>query len=147
MDATHDQESLHLAHSFHAALYLALLSLSCHLRSTPILEQRLLLSNHEIPRDRSIQACQKQQNSKDQPTRRLSRSSWSYWVRPSDKLPSDEISHVSRSDTGEAAVGKSSCVMRFVQNDFQENKEPTIGAALSVFASRTRNWADASGTA
>ncbi len=38
--------------------------------------------------------------------------------------------------TGEAAVGKSSVVLRFVQNDFQENKEPTIGAAfltVSVF--------------
>ncbi len=37
---------------------------------------------------------------------------------------------------GEAAVGKSSVVLRFVQNDFQENKEPTIGAAfltVSVF--------------
>ncbi|GAC72854.1 GTPase Rab5/YPT51 [Moesziomyces antarcticus T-34] len=32
--------------------------------------------------------------------------------------------------TGEAAVGKSSVVLRFVQNDFQENKEPTIGAAF-----------------
>jgi len=31
---------------------------------------------------------------------------------------------------GEAAVGKSSVVLRFVQNDFQENKEPTIGAAF-----------------
>jgi len=31
---------------------------------------------------------------------------------------------------GEAAVGKSSVVMRFVQNDFSENKEPTIGAAF-----------------
>ncbi|GMM35860.1 Rab family GTPase [Saccharomycopsis crataegensis] len=30
---------------------------------------------------------------------------------------------------GEAAVGKSSLVLRFVSNDFQENKEPTIGAA------------------
>ncbi|TQS35467.1 hypothetical protein Golomagni_04111 [Golovinomyces magnicellulatus] len=30
---------------------------------------------------------------------------------------------------GEAAVGKSSIVLRFVNNDFQENKEPTIGAA------------------
>lgn len=30
---------------------------------------------------------------------------------------------------GEAAVGKSLLVLRFVLNDFQENKEPTIGAA------------------
>ncbi|KAF8922405.1 GTP-binding protein ypt5 [Mucidula mucida] len=31
---------------------------------------------------------------------------------------------------GEAAVGKSSVVLRFVSNDFQANKEPTIGAAF-----------------
>lgn len=31
---------------------------------------------------------------------------------------------------GEAAVGKSSLVIRFVSNDFQESKEPTIGAAF-----------------
>jgi len=31
---------------------------------------------------------------------------------------------------GEAAVGKSSIVMRFVNNEFQHNKEPTIGAAF-----------------
>ncbi|EPZ35237.1 vacuolar protein sorting-associated protein 21 [Rozella allomycis CSF55] len=31
---------------------------------------------------------------------------------------------------GEAAVGKSSLVLRFVNNDYQENKEPTIGAAF-----------------
>ncbi|EDO15242.1 hypothetical protein Kpol_1029p16 [Vanderwaltozyma polyspora DSM 70294] len=31
---------------------------------------------------------------------------------------------------GEAAVGKSSIVLRFVSNDFSENKEPTIGAAF-----------------
>ncbi|GAB7351264.1 hypothetical protein MBLNU459_g1686t1 [Dothideomycetes sp. NU459] len=31
---------------------------------------------------------------------------------------------------GEAAVGKSSLVLRFVNNDFQANKEPTIGAAF-----------------
>ncbi|VEU22573.1 DEKNAAC103679 [Brettanomyces naardenensis] len=31
---------------------------------------------------------------------------------------------------GEAAVGKSSLVLRFVSNDFEENKEPTIGAAF-----------------
>lgn len=32
--------------------------------------------------------------------------------------------------SGEAAVGKSSVVLRFVSNEFQENKEPTIGAAF-----------------
>ncbi|KXT06506.1 hypothetical protein AC578_6059 [Pseudocercospora eumusae] len=31
---------------------------------------------------------------------------------------------------GEAAVGKSSLVLRFVNDDFQPNKEPTIGAAF-----------------
>lgn len=31
---------------------------------------------------------------------------------------------------GEAAVGKSSVVLRFVNNEFQDNKEPTIGAAF-----------------
>jgi len=31
---------------------------------------------------------------------------------------------------GEAAVGKSSIVLRFVNNEFQSNKEPTIGAAF-----------------
>ncbi|KAF9240918.1 GTP-binding protein ypt5 [Melanogaster broomeanus] len=31
---------------------------------------------------------------------------------------------------GEAAVGKSSVVLRFVNNEFQANKEPTIGAAF-----------------
>jgi small GTP-binding protein len=31
---------------------------------------------------------------------------------------------------GEAAVGKSSVVLRFVSNEFQSNKEPTIGAAF-----------------
>lgn len=31
---------------------------------------------------------------------------------------------------GEAAVGKTSVVHRFVQDDFQENREPTIGAAF-----------------
>ncbi|KAJ3415059.1 Ras- protein Rab-5C [Chytridiales sp. JEL 0842] len=33
---------------------------------------------------------------------------------------------------GEAAVGKSSLVLRFVHNEFQENKEPTIGAAFTT---------------
>jgi len=33
---------------------------------------------------------------------------------------------------GEAAVGKSSLVMRFVNNDFQENKEPTIGGVYDL---------------
>lgn len=33
---------------------------------------------------------------------------------------------------GESAVGKSSVVLRFCQNDFQANKEPTIGE--NVFA-------------
>ncbi|KAM6498246.1 GTP-binding protein ypt5 [Amanita muscaria] len=32
--------------------------------------------------------------------------------------------------TGEAAVGKSSVVLRFVSDEFQANKEPTIGAAF-----------------
>ncbi|KXS14766.1 ras-domain-containing protein [Gonapodya prolifera JEL478] len=31
---------------------------------------------------------------------------------------------------GEAAVGKSSLVLRFVNNEYQDNKEPTIGAAF-----------------
>ncbi|KAJ3268944.1 Ras- protein Rab-5A [Terramyces sp. JEL0728] len=31
---------------------------------------------------------------------------------------------------GEAAVGKSSIVLRFVNGEFQDNKEPTIGAAF-----------------
>jgi len=31
---------------------------------------------------------------------------------------------------GEAAVGKSSLVLRFVSNDFNDNTSPTIGAAF-----------------
>lgn len=31
---------------------------------------------------------------------------------------------------GESAVGKTSVVHRFVQDEFQENREPTIGAAF-----------------
>lgn len=37
---------------------------------------------------------------------------------------------------GEAAVGKSSVVLRFVSNEFQENKEPTIGAAFLTVGKR-----------
>jgi GTPase SAR1 family protein len=40
---------------------------------------------------------------------------------------------------GEAAVGKSSLVMRFVNNDFQENKEPTIGGKYPRGASDLAN--------
>lgn len=42
---------------------------------------------------------------------------------------------------GEAAVGKSSVVLRFVSNEFAENKEPTIGAAF-LTVSRSRPVAD-----
>jgi Ras-related protein Rab-5C len=41
---------------------------------------------------------------------------------------------------GEAAVGKSSLVLRFVNNEFQENKEPTIGGKyveMTLISSRT----------
>lgn len=31
---------------------------------------------------------------------------------------------------GEAAVGKSSLVLRYVRNEFRSDKEPTIGAAF-----------------
>jgi GTPase SAR1 family protein len=41
---------------------------------------------------------------------------------------------------GEAAVGKSSVVLRFVQNDFQENKEPTIGSFPHPLLIITANW-------
>jgi len=46
---------------------------------------------------------------------------------PAQPKPSSSVKLVL---LGEAAVGKSSLVMRFVNNDFQENKEPTIGAAF-----------------
>ena len=42
---------------------------------------------------------------------------------------------------GEAAVGKSSVVLRFVSDDFQEYKEPTIGAAfLTVSGLAPYSW-------
>ncbi|RKP07096.1 ras-domain-containing protein [Thamnocephalis sphaerospora] len=40
---------------------------------------------------------------------------------------------------GEAAVGKSSLVLRFVNNEFQENKEPTIGAAFLTQKTRVED--------
>ncbi|KAL7419245.1 Vacuolar protein sorting-associated protein 21 [Cryptotrichosporon argae] len=40
---------------------------------------------------------------------------------------------------GEAAVGKSSLVQRFVQNDFNENTSPTIGAAFLTQKCRLEN--------
>jgi small GTP-binding protein len=56
-----------------------------------------------------------------------------------EKLPS-KMSSSTPADTkpvqvklvllGEAAVGKSSLVLRFVNGEFQDNKEPTIGAAF-----------------
>ncbi|OKL60626.1 hypothetical protein UA08_04088 [Talaromyces atroroseus] len=46
---------------------------------------------------------------------------------PAGSKPSSSVKLVL---LGEAAVGKSSLVLRFVNNDFQENKEPTIGAAF-----------------
>ncbi|KAL5495483.1 VPS21 [Sanghuangporus weigelae] len=44
--------------------------------------------------------------------------------------PSDKSVQVKLVLLGEAAVGKSSVVLRFVSNEFQPNKEPTIGAAF-----------------
>ncbi|EPQ66370.1 GTPase [Blumeria graminis f. sp. tritici 96224] len=47
-----------------------------------------------------------------------------------DSTPLKPSSSVKLVLLGEAAVGKSSLVLRFVNDDFQENKEPTIGAAF-----------------
>jgi len=44
--------------------------------------------------------------------------------------PADKSIQVKLVLLGEAAVGKSSVVLRFVSNEFQANKEPTIGAAF-----------------
>jgi len=44
--------------------------------------------------------------------------------------PTDRSVQVKLVLLGEAAVGKSSVVLRFVSNEFQPNKEPTIGAAF-----------------
>ena len=52
---------------------------------------------------------------------------------PAQPKPSSSVKLVL---LGEAAVGKSSLVMRFVNNDFQENKEPTIGGKSTTCASR-----------
>lgn len=48
----------------------------------------------------------------------------------SPSLPSPKLVQVKLVLLGEAAVGKSSLVLRFVNNEFTENKEPTIGAAF-----------------
>jgi hypothetical protein len=42
--------------------------------------------------------------------------------------------------SGEAAVGKSSLVLRFVSNDFNENNSPTIGAAFLTQSAWTSSW-------
>ncbi|GAA5899119.1 hypothetical protein JCM5296_005749 [Sporobolomyces johnsonii] len=48
---------------------------------------------------------------------------------PAEQLPARPV-QVKLVLLGESAVGKSSVVLRFCQNDFQPNKEPTIGAAF-----------------
>ncbi|KAK0233477.1 GTP-binding protein ypt5 [Armillaria fumosa] len=48
----------------------------------------------------------------------------------SGSAPADKSVQVKLVLLGEAAVGKSSVVLRFVSNEFQANKEPTIGAAF-----------------
>lgn len=65
--------------------------------------------------------------------RRLSRL-----LVPSDDSNQLNPSNIERELTkfncaGESAVGKSSVVLRFCQNDFQENKEPTIGQSERTF--------------
>ncbi|KAL0950997.1 hypothetical protein HGRIS_007741 [Hohenbuehelia grisea] len=57
------------------------------------------------------------------------------WVGRLLRFPGHVVHKVLHADpshliTGEAAVGKSSVVLRFVSNEFQANKEPTIGAAF-----------------
>jgi GTPase SAR1 family protein len=37
---------------------------------------------------------------------------------------------------GESAVGKSSLVIRFVNREYVENREPTIGGKLLIITSR-----------
>ncbi|KAJ7025739.1 GTP-binding protein ypt5 [Mycena alexandri] len=41
---------------------------------------------------------------------------------------------------GEAAVGKTSVVTRFVSNEFQANEEPTIGAAFFTHHRLSKDW-------
>jgi len=59
--------------------------------------------------------------------------------QPQQQAPSIRTSHCKLVLLGEAAVGKSSLVLRFVSNDFQENKEPTIGAAFLTQKCRLEN--------
>ena len=57
-----------------------------------------------------------------------------YWETMADvtesSAPNDKPIQVKLVLLGESAVGKSSIVMRFVNDEFQANKEPTIGAAF-----------------
>ncbi|KAK4686042.1 hypothetical protein P7C73_g4093, partial [Tremellales sp. Uapishka_1] len=53
--------------------------------------------------------------------------------------PSLSSTCISTNPTGEAAVGKSSLVLRFVSNDFNENNSPTIGAAFLTQKCRLEN--------
>ncbi|KAK0421795.1 GTP-binding protein ypt5 [Armillaria borealis] len=50
----------------------------------------------------------------------------------SGSAPADKSVQVKLVLLGEAAVGKSSVVLRFVSNEFPANKAPTIGAAFST---------------